>query len=305
MYLCISKMKITIVAFTLGLLLAALHPVAAQEKFHYKPRTERVAHLPEEVEGTSSLFWMDGRLWTANDHGSLKLYSLDTLTAAIDSVIDLGVTVYDLEEVTLDSNYLFFGDFGDNRGSRSDLRILRLSRSNLAAGRFLFDTILFYYPERTVALARDFDCEAFVAGADSLYLFTKQWSSQNSDCYALPKVPGNYAAEHRFMLPAAGLLTGACYLPERRMLVLLGYSKLVKPFIYVIDGFEGEDFSSGRHRRSSLANPIGTQTEGVATLDGRHLFLTHETLRLRLFYRRASLLHLDLPEMPEESPVAN
>ncbi|MBO4586265.1 MAG: hypothetical protein J5677_00400 [Bacteroidales bacterium] len=295
-------MKTTVIFFALGLLMT-LRPVAAQENFHCKPRAERVAHLSEEVEGTSSLFWMDGRLWTANDHGALKLYSLDTLTAEIDSIIDLGVMVYDLEEVTLDSNYLFFGDIGDNYGSRSNLRILRLARSDLAEGRYLFDTILFHYPERTVNLARDFDCEAFVAGNDSLYLFTKQWSSHNSDCYALPKAPGNYAAEHRFTLPADGLVTGACYLPEHRTLVLLGYSKWVKPFIYVIDGFEGEDFSSGRHRRTSLANPLGTQTEGVATLDGCHLFLTHETLSLRLFYRRASLLRLELPRLSEESNV--
>lgn len=287
----------------LAVLLSAPMPLVAQNNgygsgVYHEPLASHVGFLPKEAEGTSTLFWMDGRLWTCNDHGSLKLYAIDTLTAAVDSVIDLGVKVYDLEEVTLDSLYLYFGDFGDNNGSRSDLRILRLARRNLAEGRNLFDTILFHYPDRTPNLSRNFDCEAFVAGTDSLYLFTKQWLSHKSVCYSLPKTPGSYAASRRFTLPVDGLVTAACYLPCRRTLVLLGYSLLVKPFVYIVDELDGEDFSSGRHRRSGLANSVATQTEGVATVDGDRLFLTHETLDLRLFVRRASLLSLDLTDFP-------
>ena len=278
--------------------------LAAQETDYYRdPLAVRVGYLPKEVEGSSSLFYLDGRLWSCNDHGALRLYSLDTLTAVVDSVVDLGVTVYDLEEVTLDSLYLYFGDFGDNSGTRTDLRILRLSLQDLADRRFRFDTICFHYPERGSLLARNYDCEAFVAGADSLYLFTKQWLSRGSVCYALPKVPGTYAAERRFTLHTDGLVTGAAYLPGSRRLALVGYSLTVKPFVYLIDGFQGEDFSSGRHRRTVLANPFATQTEGIATLDGLHFFLTHETLTLRFLTRRAALLRLDLSNLPEESNV--
>lgn len=294
------SLRITILLFSLFPVL----PIAAQGGDYYRnPTAYQIGLLPEAVEGTSSLFFYEGRLWTANDHGRLRLYSLDTLTAEVDSVIDLGVNVYDLEEVTIDSNYLYFGDFGDNSGVRTNLRILRLARRNLAEGRFLFDTIRFHYPERTRAWARNFDCEAFVAGADSLYLFTKQWISHNSVCYALPKEPGDYAASRRFTLYAGGLVTGACYLPGRCCLALVGYSLLVKPFVYLIDGFDAECFDQGRHRRTALANPVGTQTEGIATLDGIHFFLSHETLALRFFTRRAALLTLDLMGMPEESNI--
>lgn len=298
-----KKNRYILFALLLWPLSLAAQGTDAEGLFYDEPMAERIGYLPKEVEGTSSLFWMDGRLWTANDHGALRLYAIDTLTAEVDSVVDLGVRVYDLEEVTLDSLYLYFGDFGDNKGVRSDLRILRLSRRDFADGRFLFDTIHFHYPERTSALARNFDCEAFVAGTDSLYLFTKQWVSRNSVCYALPKVPGTYAAERRFTLYSDGLVTGACYLPHLRTLVLIGYSILVRPFVYVIDGFDGDDFSTGRHRRTDLANSIATQTEGVATLDGRHLLLSHETLTLRLITRKASLLRLDLSGLPEESNI--
>lgn len=296
-------MKKSTLFLVVCLMFVASPTAKAQEAPFEDPLADLVGYLPKKAEGSSSLFFLDGRLWTCNDHGPLRLFALDTLSGSVDSVVDLGVRVYDLEEVALDSLYLYFGDFGDNRGSRSDLRILRLSRSDFASRRFRFDTIAFHYSERSSLMARNFDCEAFVAGADSLYLFTKQWLSQGSVCYALPKVPGSYAARRCFSLHTDGLVTGACFLPRLRTLVLVGYSLLVKPFVYVIDRFEADRFSQGRHRRTPLANPFASQTEGIASLDGLHFFLTRETLTLRDITRRAALLRLDLSSLPEESNI--
>ena len=282
------------------LLVLLLWPVflAAQSPVPDVPSARLVGLLPGEASGTSSLFFLDGRLWTCNDHGTLRLRAVDTLKASIDSVIDLGVSVYDLEEVTLDDRYIYFGDFGDNNGVRNDLRILRLSLANLRARRFRFDTIRFSYPDRSTAMARNFDCEAFIAAGDSLYLFTKQWLSQGSVCYSLPAVPGTHVARRRFALPTEGLVTAACYLPAQRSLVLLGYSLVVKPFVYVLEGFDAPDFHLGCQRRIALANIPGNQTEGLASLDGHRFFLTRESLDLRLLSFKAALLRLDLDGVP-------
>lgn len=275
----------------------------ADPVYYESPSAIHIAYLPDSLSGTSSLFFLDRRLWTCNDHGPLVLHSLDTLTGTVDTSVDLGVRVYDLEEVTLDRDYIYFGDIGDNSGSRSDLRILRLAKRDFRRGTYRFDTIRFSYPDRTKTMARNFDCEAFVATADSLYLFTKQWLSRRSVCYALPKQPGTYVAERRFTLYTDGLVTGACYLPHRRTLALIGYSLTVSPFVYIIDSFDGTRFDQGRHRRVALANPLGNQMEGIATLDGIHFFLTRETLSLRIHTRRASLFSLDLSGMPDEPNV--
>lgn len=294
----------------LSLLLLLLLPLegAAQAEdretvFYDAPLASHIAYLPDELSGTSSLFFLDGRLWTCNDHGPLVLYSLDTLDGTVDTSINLGVKVYDLEEVTSDRHYIYFGDIGDNNGTRTDLRILRLAKGDLRRGTYRFDTIRFSYPDRTKAMARNFDCEAFVATADSLYLFTKQWLSRRSVCYALPKQPGTYTAERRFTLHTDGLVTGACYLPERRTLALIGYSLAVRPFVYIVDSFIGNRFDQGRHRRVQLANVFANQMEGIATLDGIHFFLTRETLSFRIHSRKASLFTLDLSGMPEEPNV--
>lgn len=272
-------------------------------EYYENPVATHVAYLPDEVAGTSSLFFFDGRLWTANDHGTLRLFSINPHSGAVDSIVDLGVKIHDLEEVTLDEKYLYFGDIGDNKGSRAELRILRLAQDDLRRKDYRFDTIRFSYPDRSRTLARNFDCEAFVATADSLYLFTKQWISHNTICYAVPKTPGTYVAERRFKLHTDGLVTGACYLPELRTLAFIGYSLLVKPFVYLIDGFDGARFDQGRHRRIPLDNIAGNQMEGIASLDGLHFFLTRETLSLRLYTRRTSFFTLDLTGLPLESNV--
>lgn len=253
---------------------------------------QRRALLAQDCAGTSSLFFLDGRLWTCNDHGALRLYAIDTLTGHVDSVVDLGVRVYDLEEVTQDDSYLFFGDFGDNKGIRDDLRILRLAKDDLRHGRYRFDTIAFSYPDRGRGNRRDFDCEAFVATGDSLYLFTKQWLSQGTVCYALPKHPGTYTAMRRFSLATRGLVTAASFHPASHRLVLLGYTLLVQPFVIVLDAFDASPGQRGQ--RLPLNNPVGTQTEGLATLDGQHFFLTNEALTIAFVSRRAALLTLDL-----------
>lgn len=288
------------------LLLALAAPAMAQRHddvstFYREPLAVQVGLLPDGPSGSSSLFFLDGTLWTCNDHGTLVLYALDTLTASVTATLDLGVKVYDLEEVTQDERFLYFGDIGDNAGSRPHLRVLRLAKSDFRRRRFRFDTIRFTYPDRSAANARDFDCEAFLATADSLYFFTKQWFSQGSACYSVPNSPGDHVAMRRFTLRTDGLVTGACYLPQLRTLALVGYSLLVQPFVYLIDGFDSCRFDLGRHRRTNLANPVGSQTEGIASLDGIHYFLTRETLTLAFFSRQAALLRLDLSGLPVES----
>ena len=273
--------------FFLLALLAAV-PLAAQNVPSGNLSVARVGFLGKEVNGTSSLFFFDGQLWTCNDHGQLRLYALDTLTGKILSTVDLGVTVYDLEEVTQDDRYLYFGDFGNNNGVRTDLRILRLAKGDFRKGRYRFDTILFSYPDRqSGALARNFDCEAFAVVGDSLCLFTKQWISQGSTCYLLPKKPGRYVARRGASFSSRGLVTGACYLAGSHRLVLLGYNLMLQPFVCILEDFDGRDFSNGR--RMLLDLPLGTQTEGIASRNGKSFFLTNEAFELAFVSRKAAL----------------
>lgn len=275
-----------------------------------------VGVLDTELDGTSSLFYWNGELWSCGDHGKLKLFALDTVSAEVKETLTIPARVNDMEEVTQDEEYLYFGDFGNNSSvQRDDLRILRCRKSELSDGDSChFDTILFTYPGYQPGplegiAETDFDCEAMIAAGDSLYLFTKQWGSFKTDCYALPKTSGSYTAVPHGTLNAEGLVTGACYRPEMRLLVLCGYNSVVQPFVYVLYDFEGTDFFGGQREKLLLTNGMGTQTEGIATLDGEHYYLTNEHFT-GLGNRPAQLLSLDLTDClhdylhPDTSHVA-
>ncbi len=245
--------------------------------------------LDSGLSGTSALLYWEGELWTSNDHGQMKLFSLDTTNGASKDSIGCGLQYYDMEEVTQDENYFYFGDFGNsNAYLRHDFCIYRMPKLSIENGTCQLDTIRFTYygydPDgaRSKGLpTTDYDCEAMVAVGDSLYLFTKQWTSQQTTCYALPKTPGNYMALPKFRLNVNGLITGACYYSqhleeEQCVLALCGYSTLAQPFVYLVYGFSGTDFTHSKREKILYCNKIGWQTEAIATADGVHYWVTSE-----------------------------
>ena len=264
--------------------------------------------LDSRLSGTSTLFFWNGDLWTSNDHGDMGIFSLDTLNGTIKDSVKGCLHFNDMEEMTQDDEYFYFGDFGNNHERlRNDLRILRLHKSDLTRGICRFDTIAFSYSGYDPAGAgarrlptTDYDCEAMVAAGDSLFLFTKQWSSRRTTCFALPKEPGSYTALPRFTLDVDGLVTGACHTarvtPEgtRQVLALCGYSLLLQPFVFLMYGFDGTAFDQGHRNRLTLNRPIGTQTEAIASADGLHYWLTNEAFSRFGISQPAQLLSIDL-----------
>jgi len=279
-------------SIVLLLLLSGLTAAAQQQN---TPVT--VALMPDSLSSTSSLFFWDGLLWSCNDHYGLTLYGLDTAMGAVVRSIATGVSITDMEEVAQDGQHLYFGDFGNNAyGNRHDLRILRLGKERLLGGDIRFDTIAFAYPGQTDGgtNATDYDCEAFVAAGDSLYLFSKQWLSQRTVCYALPKQPGTYEARAADTLNIEGLATGACYDSAARTLVLCGYSKLCQPFLYMLYGFEGRQFFGGHGAKMTLGCGMGTQVEGIASNDGRRYYLSNEAFSKYGIQVPSKLMYIDL-----------
>lgn len=267
------------------------------------PLTTTIAQLSDTVSGTSSLFFWDGCLWTLNDHGNLYLYAIDTSTGAITQTIALPFVIDDMEEVAQDSAYLYFGDFGNvHIQLRDDLRILRISKADIAMGNCQIDTIAFTYSGYDPMADNDydyfpitnFDCEAMVASGDSLYLFTKEWTSMQTTCYSVPKTPGRYVAQPIARLNVHGLITGSAYLEHERILALCGYNAMLMPFVYIFYDFNDNQFFEGRSERLGLNDPLGTQVEGIATLDGMRYFLTSEYFSGLGVERQPLLLGLDL-----------
>jgi hypothetical protein len=273
--------------------------------------------LPDELAETSGLSLAFGDLFTINDNSDNLIYHIGTTNGNIIQTYPLtGISNIDWEEIAHDDQYIYIGDFGNNvNGNRTDLRIYRVSRTSLLNQTPVVDTISFSYSDQT-SLApaggnnTDFDCEAFWIIGDSIYLATKQWISQKTGIYALPKTPGNYIANLKATLDVDGLVTGATAIVAgpNRLVTLCGYNTLLQPFLYLLYDFQETDFLGGNKRKISIALPFH-QIEGITSSDGLKYYLSNEkfvqgsVVNIKQKLHHFDLNDLLLPYMSEVSAV--
>ncbi|HEX8268615.1 MAG TPA: T9SS type A sorting domain-containing protein [Flavobacterium sp.] len=257
-------------------------------------------NLADAIRETSGLIrWGTGML-THNDDTDTKLYVLDSLTGAITTTHQLqGVTNVDWEEITQDADFIYVGDFGNNaQGNRSNLRILRIAKETFPGANVEIDTISFSFEDQAdftphSANNTDFDCEAFVASSQYIYLFTKQWVSHATAIYRLPKVPGTHIADAIGAWNINGLVTGATLVENRRILVLSGYDNLLRPFLYLLYDYYGDSFFSGNKRKVTIPMQFH-QMEGITTTDGLRYHLSNERFSQAFLNVPAKLHAFDL-----------
>ena len=252
---------------------------------------------------TSGLVSWGGEIWTHNDNTDTSVYALDPINGTISGTYALpGVTNVDWEELSQDETYLYVGDFGNNTyGNRKDLKILRISKNSLLNNSPQIDTISFSYPNQTDFLQKsnnstDFDCESFIVSSDTIFLFTKQWISKQTTLYALPKTPGNYTAQLRSTFNVGGLITGASYIEDKKLIVLCGYSLTtytLDPFVYLLYDFKGYDFFGGNKRKIKL-NLSYHQVEGIASINGLQYYISNEAFSKSIINTPQKLQTLDL-----------
>lgn len=259
-----------------------------------KPETSK--KLSDSLFETSGLIAFNKLFWTHNDDQDTTIYGLD-INGKIQTKINLEkIKNNDWEEIAQDSSYLYIGDFGNNsHGTRKNLHILRIEKKSFLSNAPLIDTISFSYSDQfdfTVLKPNktNFDCEAFVVSADSIYLFSKQWTHKKTSIYVLPKAPGNYIAQLKETLNVNGLITGATQVPDQNKIVLCGYSKKLKPFLYVLYDYKNFDFSTANKRKIKLKLPFN-QIEGLATEDGNLFYLTNESFIRKPIFNVPQQIH--------------
>ena len=278
-------------ALLFGLFLLLLSPLAwAQEEgtAEFSPLflPKLKAELTKEVNETSGLFFHNGRLWTHNDSGGKPiLYGLDTATFEVVQKITLAnAKNKDWEDVCTDGEMVFVGDFGNNKGSRKNLRIFIFPLSAIPEegdATVTVDSINFSFGDQTNFEKRkhehDFDCEAMFASEDYLYLLSKGWQTGTTRLYRLAKTPGKHVAEVVNGFDSQGLITGADYDRENRILVIVGYVKSVwKPFLYIIFDFDEAGVKLS-NRRLEMPQWTGMQTEGICFFDEGRCYVSAET----------------------------
>lgn len=238
----------------------------------YQPFTLKVNTT--SLGSNSGIEWINGSVYTFEDSGNpANFYKIDTITGSVLQTIS--VTNYpniDWEDITADSAFVYMGDFGNNNGDRTDLRILKIKKSDFvgntaAAITVTAQAIHFVYADQTNFAnnsSTNFDCEAVLNIGDSLYIFTKDRGDLQTRVYSLPKTPGSYTVHPYASYNVNGKITGADYNPINKEAVLIGYMSGDKnSFIWYLSDFNGANFFSGNKRRVELHNNYAWQTEGI------------------------------------------
>ncbi len=231
--------------------------------------------LPNEIQETSALLYFNGFLWTINDSENEPiLYQIDTATHLITRRIFIDNAINkDWEALSQSNEDIFIGDVGNNNGSRTDLKILKISKAAiLSQDTVAASFIQFSYPEQTdftpASNNTPYDCEAFFYANDSLYLFTKDWVHFTSTLYVIPNVEGTHNALLLGTYNVDGLVTDAAFNDSTKSIVLIGYKQespvIFNAFICLLFDFPNSNFLAGNKRKLNISSVLlRGQTEGI------------------------------------------
>ncbi len=240
--------------------------------------------LPDTLGENSGMTEAGDYIWFINDGGNAPaLYGyLSEQDSIVKTVVVKDAVNTDWEDITRNGNNIFIGDFGNNSGDRKDLRIDIIPENALLAADDTVQVsgvITFSYSDQTDFTPAPentaYDCEAFIATEDSLFLFTKDWKTHRTGIYSLSVKPGNQVARFRTEWEVSGLITAAVYSPERQELYLLGYTPL-DPFIRIYSGFSPDGLSYTSVEHTEFNDWRGTQTEGLMLSSNGSLYVSSE-----------------------------
>lgn len=241
--------------------------------------------LENDLAETSGLIYINSTLISHNDSGgNAELYEVDANTGNITRTVQVtNATNADWEDITHDDTYIYIGDFGNNNGTRTDLKIYRISiadYTNTMDNTVTADIINFSYDDQTDFTSSpfntNFDAEALLYYQNNLYIFTKNWIDSKTNIYVLPKNPGTYSIAKVDTIDTEGLVTAAAYYPELNQIVMIGYNTSFQPFIMVLENVVNDMFSEYIYTRTNINPPNSIQIEGVTQYDGGFFYVSAE-----------------------------
>ena len=232
--------------------------------------------LPSSVYETSGLEKVENNLITLNDSGNQPLlYYLNEIGELIIERNFSQLQNNDWEDLTVDDEYIYIADIGNNFDTRKNLRIIK---APLDSADNSFEIINFYYPEQedfSFKQNSKYDAEGIISVKNKLLIFTKNRAKKITEIYKLPKNPGNYKAELIGEINIGSIVTGADYNKKLKLLVLTSTKDFNEYYIHKIKNFNISKLKN--LKIDTFKIPIGkTQVESIKIIDKNNFWITSE-----------------------------
>lgn len=257
----------------------------AQETNFLKIAKYRVSYLSDSLKENSGLDFFRGKLYTINDGGNTsEIFEIDKKSGKILNKIPTNLKNFDWEAIASDSTQIYVGDFGNNAGTRKDLKIYKIPFKDSVKIDSIQE-IPFFYPEQKdfepKNINNDFDAEAMIFLNGKIHLFTKEWISKSvTHYYVDPNVFVQQPAEKIESFKTDFVVTDASYFDKK--LYLIGYTKNTEVFLSVFDETEPGVFFKQQPRKYYLGSSLVIgQIEGIA-VDESGIYISGEEFRTAL-----------------------
>lgn len=242
--------------------------------------------LPKKVDEQSGMIWYKDLIWVNNDSGGAPtLYAYNKNGKLKQQLHIEGGSNQDWEALAEDEKYFYIGEFGNNNGTRKNLKVFRVDKSKINDKPELSikaDEIDFAWADQKEFKRKkhnhNFDCEAFLSYGDSLYFFTKNWENQKTRMYVMEKSVKHHNLSPKAEFDTDFMVTGADISQDGKIVALIGY-KNYRTYMILYFNFINSDFFGGEHLRLDLSSLGGAQTEGVVFTNTNELLINTEATK--------------------------
>jgi len=247
----------------------------------------KIAVLSDSLQESSGLTNLDGRLFSFNDSGNTsEIFEIKAGSSYIEKTFQTGLRNIDWEAITNDGENFYVGEFGNNLGTRKDLKIYQIPFRNDSVIANFSKTIPFFYPEQTdftpKNINNNFDAEAMIFSDGNIHLFTKEWITNTVSHYVIDKnLTENQPAQKLESFDTGFVVTDASVFENK--LYVVGYTKKASVYLMIFEKDEtGNLFFNKPLKKFSLGRAFNIgQIEGITATE-KGVYISGERFNIKI-----------------------
>lgn len=247
----------------------------------------KIAILSDSLQESSGLTNLDGRLFSFNDSGNTsEIFEITPGSSYIEKTFQTGLKNIDWEAITNDGENFYIGEFGNNLGTRKDLKIYQIPFRNDSLIIDSIKNIPFFYLEQTdftpKNINNNFDAEAMIFLDRNIHLFTKEWITNTVSHYVIDKnLTENQPAKKLESFDTGFVVTDASVFENK--LYVVGYTKNASVYLMIFEKDEtGNLFFNKPLKKYSLGRAYNVgQIEGI-TATHKGVYISGERFSIKI-----------------------